>query len=174
MIVLLDKHIDKTPFVSYVCLKQPQGFSMKNKNPSKTIRSTDWKSVVGHTAVTAGITLLIGAMVWMDLDRKRAFYTPGESLSKKERAAVDSMHDPRVEEAKEIYNKCYQSYIRLLPTIKSVHDWYNKPLPSGHMLPTSRVKVPTMSEYLYFLKDFEQKAVEKFYCEAYEELQKQK
>jgi len=132
-------------------------------NKPKDIR---WAAVTMYLITIFSILTTIGLNAWGELDRKRALYTPGESLTKKERAAVDSLHDPLVEQIKSMYSKYYRDYMRLLPTISSQYDWYNKPLPAGHSLPTCRGQIPTMNEYLYFLKDFEQKAVEKYYRET--------
>jgi len=182
MTVLLGKNVDESYFMSYILprintkntgvVKMTQ--RKKLNNTTRKLRDIDWETVITSTVIAVGILLMVGATTWGELDRKRALYTPGESLPKKERAAVDSLHDPLVEHIKTLYSKYYRDYMRLLPTISSRHDWYTKPLPAGHCLPTCRGQIPTMNEYLYFLKDFEQKAVEKYYRETNEKLKKQK
>ena len=76
---------------------------MATKKQNK-IRNTDWESIIAYTILSAGMVVMIDATLCVELDKTRALYKPGHTLSRRERAAVDSLHDPQLEQHKKQYN----------------------------------------------------------------------
>lgn len=142
-------------------------------NKRNKFNKIDWESVVIYTMLITSICMMAGSMIYSDMDKRRVFYTPGNSLSKKERVAVDSLHNSELEKAKKKYDAYYQDYMRILCNTP-VSDQMKQTLPHGHRMPLKNFGKPTLGEYLQFLKDYEQKEIERKYQELNIQLQRQK
>lgn len=142
-------------------------------NKQKKFCNIDWEAAILYTMLTAGIMLLGGATVYADLNKRHALYKPGQSLSRTERAMVDSLHDHDLEKHKKKYETYRQDYLRELKKCP-VYGWANEKLGHGHRMPYLQCAEPTVGEYHEFLKNYEQKVIERKYQELNAQLQKQK
>lgn len=145
---------------------------MATKKQNK-IRNTDWESIIAYTILSAGMVVMIGATLCVELDKTRALYKPGHTLSRRERAAVDSLHDPQLEQHKKQYSIYYQDYMQELGKTPA-GEWPDRLMHRNKYMPGSKCAKPTIGEYHAFLKDYEQKVIERKYQELNAQLQKQK
>ena len=146
---------------------------MTMNNKQKKFHGIDWESTILYTMLITGICLTSAALIYSDMNKRRALYKPGQSLSRTERAAVNALHDPKLEQYIDNYNVYRQDYLRELAST-STGQWPDKKLHRNKYMPGSKCAEPTIGEYHEFLKDYEQNVIERKYQELNAQLQKQK